>query len=163
VNEMKTVYLDSSAIVKRYVAEAGSEAVDLIFDRAETGSVQLLFSVWNVGEVLGVIDRYCRRGLISKEEMGNVVAHFLSESAKLTKLGGLSILPMTADALIDSWLLVLRRHIYVADALQVELARRGCDALLSGDEKLAEVAISEGINAINVERAPDKVRELAGE
>lgn len=45
----KNVYLDSSAIVKRYVSEKGSEAVDFIFDNAEAEKAKISFSIWNVG------------------------------------------------------------------------------------------------------------------
>jgi predicted nucleic acid-binding protein len=33
------LYLDTSTIVKRYVAEPGTETVDIIFDKAETGEL----------------------------------------------------------------------------------------------------------------------------
>ncbi|RLI84796.1 MAG: PIN domain nuclease, partial [Archaeoglobales archaeon] len=65
---MKRVYLDSSAIVKRYIKERGTEVVDLVFDNAELGNVKIFFSIWNIGEVLGVLDRYRRRNLISSKE-----------------------------------------------------------------------------------------------
>jgi predicted nucleic acid-binding protein len=35
------LYLDTSAIVKRYVAEPGTETVDAIFDKAETGELTI--------------------------------------------------------------------------------------------------------------------------
>lgn len=50
---MPRLYLDSSAIVKRYVVEPGTEVVDEVFERAEAREVFVVFSVWNVGEVLG--------------------------------------------------------------------------------------------------------------
>ena len=52
---VKSVYLDSSAIVKRYVAEKGSKVIDKIYDKAENSQLKIVFSIWNIGEVIGVV------------------------------------------------------------------------------------------------------------
>lgn len=39
----KTVYLASSAIVKRYLIEEGTEAIDALYRRVEPGSLRLAF------------------------------------------------------------------------------------------------------------------------
>ena len=54
------VYLDSSAIVKRYIKEAGTEIMDLAFGYAEDGHIKLFFSIWNIGEVLGILVEVAR-------------------------------------------------------------------------------------------------------
>jgi predicted nucleic acid-binding protein len=51
-------YLDTSAIVKRYILERGSDEVAALYSRAWGGDVKLSFSLWNVGEALGVFDKY---------------------------------------------------------------------------------------------------------
>ncbi len=61
---MESVYLDTSAIVKRYVAEEYSDLVDEVYEGAYRGAVRIGFSAWNVGEVAVVLDKYCRRGLL---------------------------------------------------------------------------------------------------
>jgi predicted nucleic acid-binding protein len=61
------VYLDSSAIVKRYIKEAGTEIMDLVFGYAEDDHIKLFFSIWNIGEVLGVFDEYIRRKVINED------------------------------------------------------------------------------------------------
>jgi len=53
---LKIVYLDTSAIVKRYIQEAGSDVVASLYSSAWQGSVKISFSPWNIGEVLGVLD-----------------------------------------------------------------------------------------------------------
>ena len=62
------VYLDSSAVAKRYVEEKGSDLVDRIYSRAEAGDLQMAFSIWNVGEVLGVLDRYRMRKILTERD-----------------------------------------------------------------------------------------------
>lgn len=46
----KVAYLDSSAIVKRYVYETGSEFIRAQYNDAYLGNVLLSFNVWNIGE-----------------------------------------------------------------------------------------------------------------
>ncbi|MGC9149373.1 MAG: type II toxin-antitoxin system VapC family toxin, partial [Sulfolobales archaeon] len=53
-------YLDTSAIVKRYVAEPGSEVVDEVFRDAYRGSAVISFSSWNIAEAAVVFDKYSR-------------------------------------------------------------------------------------------------------
>lgn len=62
------VYLDSSAIVKRYVLEEGSDKVKEVYLEAFNGAASLHFSLWNVGEVLGALDTYYRRKWLESED-----------------------------------------------------------------------------------------------
>jgi predicted nucleic acid-binding protein len=61
------VYLDSSAIIKRYVLEEGSDKVKEIYLEALNGAATLHFSVWNLGEVLGALDAYHRRSWLESQ------------------------------------------------------------------------------------------------
>jgi len=158
---VKLVYLDSSSIVKRYVEERGSEVIDTVYARAETGELRFAFSIWNVGEVLGVFDRYVSRGLIAEEKLRAALLDFISESTKMIRLDSLQILPMTTRSFVDSWLLVLKHHIYEADALQVSASKESnCSVLLAADARLVQVAENEGIGAVNVEAEPEKALEM---
>lgn len=57
----KLIYLDSSSIVKRYIEETGSKVIDTVYQKAETETLKFTFSLWNVGETLGALDRYVSR------------------------------------------------------------------------------------------------------
>jgi predicted nucleic acid-binding protein len=63
---MKLVYLDTSAIVKRYIQEPGSDVVAQLYSKAWLGDLKIAYSVWNIGEVLGVLDKYYMRGWLSR-------------------------------------------------------------------------------------------------
>ncbi|MEZ0248393.1 MAG: hypothetical protein ABWJ97_03890 [Thermoproteus sp.] len=54
-------YLDSSALVKRYVKERGSDVVAGLFRKAYGGDAAMAFSVYNIGEVLTAFDKAARR------------------------------------------------------------------------------------------------------
>lgn len=154
---VKLVYLDSSSIVKRYIEEVGSQVVDVVYEKAEAAKLRFVFSIWNAGEVLGVFDKYLSRGVLSEDAFKTALSDFLSESIKMARLGSLHILPITTKSLTESWLLILKHHLYMADALQVSTSKEaGCNLILSADDKLTQVAKEEGIDAINIETEPER-------
>jgi len=154
---VKLAYLDSSSIVKRYIEEKGSQVVDAVYEKAEAAKLRFAFSIWNAGEVVGVLDRYLSGRLLSEEAFKTTLSDFLSESIKMARLGSLQILPITTKSLTESWLLILKHHLYVADALQVSTSKEaGCNLILSADDKLIQIAKKEGIDAINIESEPEK-------
>ena len=151
------VYLDTSSVVKRYIEEKGSEVIDKVYEKAEAGSIKTAFSIWNVGEALGVLDRYHTRKMISDEDLETALSTLASESMKMNRLGALQLLPITSKNLVDSWLLVLQHHIYEADALQISSSKEaGCDLFLGADNRLIQAAQREGINALDIEAEPEK-------
>ena len=159
----KSVYLDTSSLVKRYIGEMGSEVVDSVYDEAEAGKMKISFSIWNIGEAVGVFDRYLVRGLISDVEFKRARDDIVSESLKMCRLEALSLLPITYLALAASWSLVPKHHIYVADALQISSSKEaGSDLFLGADKRLLDAASAEGIKVINIESNPEEaLRRIA--
>jgi predicted nucleic acid-binding protein len=142
------VYLDSSAIVKRYVLEEGSDKVREVYLEALNGAATLHFSVWNVGEVLGALDMYYGRGWLESEDYRVARELFIAETVRLMKLGVAKVIPVKSTLLAESWLLVEKHHIYEADALQIVSAKNlGADQLLSGDQRLVDISNKEEVNA----------------
>lgn len=148
---MLKVYLDSSAIVKRYVSEPGSSAVDLVFDKCWLGELSITTSIWNIGEVLGVFDMRRRGRWFSEDEFRNVLRNFIGEIIRLLRLKVLEIFPVLTSILIESWPLILEQHIYEADALQIQTCTfSDSNVLLSADKELINIALRTGIKAVNV-------------
>jgi len=80
---MRVYYLDTSALVKRYVSGLGSDVVDEIFSNAYRGLNVLAFSYWNIAEAAVVFDKYGRRlGLNAR----NLLRNLLREARTLAKL-----------------------------------------------------------------------------
>jgi predicted nucleic acid-binding protein len=145
-NEARVFYLDTSAIVKRYVFEKHSDYVVELYDSSLDGEVELSFSLWNVGEALGVFDRYLRRGILTEEAWRAARRNFLGETRRLVSLGVLKVVGITADLLKESWRLIEKHHIYQADALQITSARYvKADILVTADKNLCRVAGEEGL------------------
>ncbi len=146
---VEIVYLDSSAIIKRYINEPGTSIVRKIFMDAYTGETRIAFSIWNIGEVLGAFDKARRLGRINDREYSTVRGRFLSEMRRMLKLGISIVIPVKAKVLRDSWRIIEKYHVYQADALQVASAKYiGASRFLTGDVKLHKVASTEGLESV---------------
>ncbi len=145
-----TVYLDSSAVVKRYLVEEGTDAVDGIYRRAEAGELRIAFSLWNLGEVLRAVGKGVRRGLLSESGAQTIAWAFLRETLKLRGLGALRIIAVRGDLLARTIPLIFRHGIGQPDGLQItSSAEVQASALVSADESLVRVARLEGARALH--------------
>ncbi|GBC71828.1 hypothetical protein HRbin02_01616 [Candidatus Calditenuaceae archaeon HR02] len=142
------VYLDSSAIVKRYIKEPGSNVVRELYIRAYSGDVTLSYSIWNVGEVLGALDRAKSIGRIDDEKYDISKRRFLTETRRMLKLGLIIMVPLKMRILGESWELIEKHHIYAADAIQITSSKYvNASQFLTGDKRLHEVAVEENLNS----------------
>ncbi len=158
---MLKLYLDTSAVLKRYLTEAGTEVADVIFDKAEAGELAISVSLWNIGEVLGVLDAKRRQGWIDEKEFKIALTSFAEELVKLIRLKSVEIVPILTSVVTDAWDLVLRHHVYEADALQIATCFYGkSHALVSGDEKLVKISQKTGLQAFNVTKDGQELLHL---
>ena len=159
---MPKFYLDSSAIVKRYVSEPGTKAIDLIFDGAEGGEHIIAFSLWNLGEVFGVLDERLRRGWLSEREFTQTLGMLSNEVIRLMRLRALEIVPVFASTLVEAWGIILDQHVYESDALQITTCRHTrSDALLSSDENLVRASKKLSLRAFDIVKEEQELREFA--
>jgi len=143
------VYLDSSAIVKRYVLETGSNIVKEVYEKALNGELEVSFSAWNIGEVLGVFDKYLMRKWLREEDYKLARFQFISETLRLVRLKLVKIIPVRTKLLVSSWKLMEKYHVYEADALQIVSAKyANADQFLTGDKRLHEIATEERLNSV---------------
>ncbi|MEM3836249.1 type II toxin-antitoxin system VapC family toxin [Pyrobaculum sp.] len=87
------IYLDTSALIKRYVKDADSDVVDGLFEAAYRGEVAVSTSVFNIGEAATAADKKARRGELSGD-VRTAVSLMLREIAVLSRLGSLVIVPI---------------------------------------------------------------------
>ena len=148
----KIVYLDSSAILKRYVLETSSQLIRDQYNQAYLGNVLLSFNIWNIGEVIGVFYRAQRQKRITSEQLDEAMSRFSSETARLKKISRIRIIALSESIMESSWDVVMKYHIYVADALQIISAIEvGCNEFYTGDKKLHKLALSSDLNSIYLE------------
>lgn len=135
-------------LAKRYVEEEGSRAVDLMFREAEDGKASLCYSIWNVGELAVVFDKYSRGGIVEAKE---TLRKFLGESKRLGKMRVMELVPLNSSLISSSVKYILKHHIYVADALQIaSCVASFCTHFVTADTKLNRVAMEEGLQTIPV-------------
>ena len=146
VRSREVYYLDTSALVKRYVSEPGSDVVDSLFSSAYRGVAVLSFSYWNIAEAAVVFDKYEKRlGLNAK----NLICNLLRELKTLSKLHRLIVVGVSPSILREAIRLVLKHHIYVADALQIVSAIKSKSGkFVTGDKDLAYIAKAEGLKTL---------------
>lgn len=153
---MVKIYLDTSALIKRYVEEQGTELVDRLFERASP-EITLVISLWNLSESMVALDKYRRRGAISDEELRGVVRHLIAEIREYWEKGYLRIVPLHPDLVVETWRYILNQHVYAGDAVQLATCvRERCDFLVAADQQLLEVCRQVGIEGFNVESAEDQ-------
>jgi predicted nucleic acid-binding protein len=122
------------------------EKVDELYKNAEMGNVRLYFSIWNLGETVGVFDKHRKT---TDPKLSTQL--LLSESMKLLVAGSLSILDVSSDIITHSIDLVLKHHIYIADALQIATARKiQTGRFATADKLLSEIAEKEGFKVIKL-------------
>lgn len=125
--------------------EAGSKKVDSYFEDAEKGGSSIVFSVWNIGELAVVFDKYERDGLLTASK---VMRTFLAEMKRLGKSRAAEVVPVAGHTVADSVAQVLKHHIYLADALQIASCKTAdAGSFVTADRRLAEVAMAEGLAA----------------
>ncbi len=146
---MKIAYLDTSAIVKRYIQEVGSDIVASVYSNAWQGEAKISFSLWNIGEVLGVLDKYYRQGWLTGEDFKLARREFIGETLRMLKLRILRIVPVKPSIVVKSWRLVEKYHVYQADAIQIASSKEvNAEEFYTGDKTLCNIAELEGLKQV---------------
>ena len=154
---MAGFFCDSSAIVKRYVNETGSNFVDNLAD-LKSGNVVLLARITRV-EVVSAIARRLKNGSIATADAQNAVAAFQHD---LTN--NYFTVEITPVLLSSAMSLATKHALRGYDAVQLASALEANDerianglsplTLVSSDTDLNTAAQSEGLNVENPNNYP---------
>jgi len=144
------------------VAEPGTPSLDHLFSRAkEKRQIEIAFSAWNMGELIGTLDRRRQQKRLSEAEYSSAIQTFSDETLQMAEHGSIRIMPVTGKLLTDSWRIIIREHIYQADALQIASCKEEeCDIFLSADRQLRQAAIRQKIHALDPEKDGKKITSL---
>jgi len=144
------------------VTEPGTPFVDHVFSRAkEKRQVGIVFSAWNIGELLGTLDRRHEQSRLSDAEFSSAVQNFSNETLEMTQQGSIRITPVTGKLLTASWQIITKEHIYQADALQIASCKdEACDFLVSADHQLLGAAKKQKINSLDPDKDEKKLISL---
>ena len=142
----------------------GTETVDLIYDKAETGELTITISLWNIGEALGVLDEKRRKGWLTEKEFQQTLKNFANEILKLIRLKSIEIIPLHTQILTNTWNLLMTHHVYEADALQIATCiQNKNNALVSSDEKLVQISRKNGLKTLYIPKDEKDLIKLMGQ
>ncbi len=142
---MALLYFDTSALVKRYYEEPGTEAVDALIEGDDT----VVISSLSVVETVSAFRRKYNRTGISESRVNDLLSAFFEEA--LTKF---VIVPMAESVLQLAFTLVLDGDLRTLDSLQLSTAL-GLDTddellrFVTADAELAAVAEANGLPVSN--------------
>lgn len=102
--------LDTSALVKRYHRETGSEIVEKLFQ--EPSNI-LLISVLSLSETARALDRLQRQGIYSLEDIRFTLQR-LYQDCRTTRIG---LIDVISSHVFKANELILRYHLSAADAI----------------------------------------------
>ena len=150
----QAAYLESSAWVKRYVAEPGSAVLHALLEYAQAQSEQLIGSAWlGLAEVVAVLHRLANRGELGRAALARLVQQ-LAADRRLVRL--LSLGEADWANVVE---LVARHSLTAADAVHLQTALSWRTELggapivfVSADRRLLRAARREGLAAFDVER-----------
>ena len=143
---MKFYFLDTSALVKRYHSEKGTDEIDKIF--SEDDKAVVISSIC-ITEMVSAMNRKKEDKTISKDDLDASLSRFFQDAIK-----EFLILELDYGHIKDSIALVLKHGLRTLDALQLAVAlglKEAKPVFVCADKKLVAVAEKEGLKAINPE------------
>ena len=150
---MSRYFFDTSALVKHYHAESGTELVDRVIGEA---GVELLIARLTLVETTSVFAIMVRTGEFDAVEFGRLRALFATHVAR-RRFQVLRLLNIHFDRARD--LIAshgIHRQIRTLDALQLSVALElhraaPIDQFVCADQRLCHIAVAEGLAVINPE------------
>ncbi|WP_458208679.1 type II toxin-antitoxin system VapC family toxin [Haladaptatus sp. NG-SE-30] len=143
---MPSYFFDTSALVKRYYDEQGTDVVDTIVEPAENN---ILITSLAVIETVSAFRRKQNRDSISRKEVDSLLAAFFDEA-----LADFQIVPLDEQLFDYAFELILEDNLRTLDSLQLSAARALATnveglTFVCADKKLVDVAQSKELPAIN--------------
>ena len=138
---MKTLF-DSSAFVKRYIEEAGSQTVDDICQRTTT----LALSVLCVPEIISALNRRQREKRLSRQD-------YLTAKMRLSEdITDAEVIELTPVVVSRSVVLLETNDLRALDAIHVACAIEwGAEEFVSADERQVKAARRSGLKTTFIE------------
>ena len=135
------LYLDTTALVKRYVAEAGSEEVARLIATTDLVGTSLI----SRAETSAALAKAARIGILTREGASSALQIFRAEWPLLVRIQATEVVLARADAL--AWELNLRGYnaVHLASALIWQESMGEAVTLATFDRRLWEAAEQRGM------------------
>lgn len=142
---MDLLFFDTSALVKRYYKEPGTEKVDELIEQNEN----IVITSLTIIETISAFRRKYNREEIDRDDVDGLLAAFFEEA-----LNEFIIIPMEESIQQFSFDLILENDLRTLDSLQLSAAlslamEDTAVSFVTADADLATVAQHKGLKAIN--------------
>ena len=144
------VFLDTSALFKRYQVENGTAIVN---ELVESGAGDLFISSLTIVEITSNLKRLCAVDKVTNESQYQDQRLFFFHD--LDDLN-IVVLGITTSDIIKADELIQKRYMKPVDALQLAIALNNFPTdliFVSADNKLCDIAQDEGLKALNPNRS----------
>ena len=147
---MTYYFFDSSALIKRYHAEIGTDKIDEIIEQQNN---EIIISSLALSEVTSAFNRKKHEGKINPDLFTDILIEFYREV-----LDKFTMISLDDSLLSQSMELILNRNLRTLDSLQLSAALSIFQILVEtkfvfvcADKKLIEAAKQEGLETLNPE------------
>lgn len=160
---MPLFYLDTSALVKRYIGEEGSDVVDELFDKRGDADF-LVISLMAFLELKSAFKRLAKGRTLSESQVSVLLSEFSSDQSAI--YGVLNVdarLIGVAGALMDRHTLRAGDALHLASILQLQSAAQDSKVIVvASDEELCAACSADGFEVLNPEdeRATERLAEI---
>jgi predicted nucleic acid-binding protein len=139
------VFIDTSALFKRYQTEKGTAAVNRII---EDRSQPLYISSISIVEMISNLKRLCEVDKLTTEEQFHIQRDFFYKDIMDLNV---TILDISADDVIKAEDLILKRYMKPVDSIQLAIAlnmKNDDITFISSDQRLCKIAAQEGLKTL---------------
>jgi predicted nucleic acid-binding protein len=143
-------FFDSSALIKRYHTEIGTERIDEILEQQDS---EFIISSLALSEVTSALNRKKNEGKINPDLFKDILIEFYREV-----LEKFTVISLDDSLLSRSIELILNRNLRTLDSLQLSVALSVFDLLyemkfifVCSDKKLLNAAKQEGLEILDPE------------
>lgn len=135
----KRLYFDTSALIKEFAPEVGSDLIDKVTTGAREGKFQIVSSIWTINEAISVIDRKFQRKELTVVEVQTIIATFSERIKDGNESAGFLFAPMHPLIIADSRVWIRLFHIPPIDAMHLYTSFiYDCDYFLIHDDKVVK-------------------------
>lgn len=135
------IFFDSSAFAKRYIEEAGSQAVDELCQTA----LELALSIICLPEIISALNRRVREGLLSTQQYAAIKEHLAADVHDAAIINLTPTVIATSTSLLEAFPLRAMDALHVACALAWE-----AELFVSADQRQLAVAMQAGLTVQQV-------------
>lgn len=135
------MFIDSSALAKRYVEEQGSEQVEKLFLEAEEVGISIIC----FAELFSTLSRLVREAKLTKKQYETIKKDFFVDVEEML------VVNISANTISQAIGIMERNPIRASDSIHVASAVEWrCEAFVTSDRRQFEAAKKEGLNVTKI-------------